>query len=85
MATVPTPAELSYEQTHINESRVTGLLVSNILCLGLAYVAVALRFLCRRVGRIKYDWDDWLILLGLVRYRLLLTHEISFHRLIRCD
>jgi len=67
MATVPTPSELRYEQSHINESAVPGLVASNIIGLSVAYVAVGLRFLCRRIGHIKLDWDDWMVSAGLVR------------------
>ena len=67
MATVPTAAELHYEQAHFDETQVPALLTSNIICLSIAYSAVSLRFLCRRIGHVKHDWDDWLVASGLVR------------------
>ena len=67
MATVPTLSELKYEQTHYDETQVPALLTSNIICLTISYSAVGLRFLCRRIGHIAHDWDDWLVAAGLVR------------------
>ena len=67
MATVPTSSEIRYEQLRINETAVPGLLASNIVGLTVAYIAVGLRFLCRRIGRINHDWDDWLAVSGVVR------------------
>lgn len=66
MATVPTEAELQHERAHYNETQVPALLASNILFLNLATMAVALRFLCRWMSRIKYQYDDWFIVAGLV-------------------
>lgn len=66
MATLPPPSEILYQKEHINESRVPTLLGSGITCLGLAVIAVVLRFISRRLGRIKYEYDDWLIIPGLV-------------------
>ena len=86
MATIPTPAELQYQRAHINDNLVPSLLASNIVCLTLATVAVALRFVCRWVSNIKYQYDDWLIVAGLVRIInltelqiSLLTHFLGFY------
>ncbi|KAK3167196.1 hypothetical protein OEA41_010322 [Lepraria neglecta] len=65
MATVPTAAELQDQRDHINETLVPSLVASNTVCLILAYIAVALRFLCRRMTRVKYEYDDWFIVAGL--------------------
>lgn len=66
MATVPTAEELQYERERWDETHVPALLASNILFLVLATVAVALRFMCRWMSRIKYQYDDWFIVAGLV-------------------
>ncbi len=66
MATVPTAAELQYEREHYDETEVPALLASNLLFLSLAVVAVVIRFLCRWVSKIKYQYDDWFIVAGLV-------------------
>lgn len=64
MATVPTAAELQYEREHYEETQVPALLASNFLFLTLAIAAVVTRFLCRWVSKIKYQYDDWLIVPG---------------------
>jgi len=67
MATIPTPAEAQYQKDHIDDTRVTSLIVANVVCLALAFVFVGLRFLSRWMKRIKCEADDWLIVAGLVR------------------
>ena len=66
MATVLTPAEIRYQEDHINDNGVPSVIAVNAACFSLAAIAVALRFTCRRIKRIKYDADDWLMLAGLV-------------------
>ena len=73
MATVPTKSQIQYEQAHIDETLVSGLLASGVVGITIAYIAVGLRFLCRRLGHIKHDWDDWLVLSGLVSQIVLST------------
>jgi len=67
MATVLTPAEIRNQEDHISDNAVPNVIATNAACLSLAAIAVALRFICRRLKRIKYEADDWLILAGLVR------------------
>ena len=43
--------------------------LANVVCFTIACIAVALRFLARRMARIRYEIDDWLILVALVRER----------------
>ena len=66
MATVLTPAEIHHQQDHINDNAVPTIIAANVVCFSLAFVAVALRFVCRKVSKIKYEADDWLILASLV-------------------
>ena len=67
MATVPTPAEIQYQQEHIGENRIPNIIAANVACLTLAFVFVGLRFLSRWMKRIKCEADDWLVVAGLVR------------------
>ena len=60
------PAEAQYQLEHINETRVSALVSSHIICLVIAYIAVFLRFLSRRINNARHKLDDWLMLLGLV-------------------
>lgn len=66
MATHLTPAEIRYQQDHIGDDARANVIAANAACLPLACIAVALRFGCRRMSRIKYELDDWLILAALV-------------------
>ena len=50
----------------LSESQVPRILGVNIATLILAILAVALRFISRRVSNAKFWWDDWLTLPALV-------------------
>ena len=52
---------------HISDNMVPSIITVNVVCLTIACIAVALRFQARRMIRIRYEADDWLILVGLVR------------------
>ena len=54
------------EQVLGDESQVPQLMGAYITCLIIAYTAVALRFLCRRMKQTQLGIDDWLILASLV-------------------
>ena len=55
-----------YQLAHIQESRVTQIFTSGIICLVAAHIAVILRFSSRRIGKVPIEGDDWSILFGLV-------------------
>ena len=58
--------EARYQLAHINESRVTDILCAQVICMGIATVAVALRFLSRWVQRTHFGPDDWTVLVSLI-------------------
>ena len=61
------PSEIAYEKAHIHQSRQVNLAVSNGICLGIAYIAVLLRFISRRLAKTpngKDDWWTWAALVG---------------------
>jgi hypothetical protein len=60
-------AEIRYQQLHIEDDRSPDVIASIAICLPAAYLAVALRFVSRRVAGAKLLWDDWLIVIALVR------------------
>ena len=68
MGLLPTPAEILYMKEHINDTKVPGILASNIVCLCIAFSAVSLRFISRRLVRAEFKIDDWMIVLALVGY-----------------
>ncbi|KAK0510708.1 hypothetical protein JMJ35_007140 [Cladonia borealis] len=59
------PAKILYEQQHITDDRSAALIAANVVCVSLAFIAVCMRFTSRRMAKIKYKADDWLIISGL--------------------
>ena len=55
----PSPSEIAYEKAHIDQSRQINLAVSNGICLGIAFIAVLLRFISRRLAKTHNGKDDW--------------------------
>ena len=43
----PSAADIEYQKAHINDDRRIGIAVSNVVCLGVAVVAVILRYVSR--------------------------------------
>lgn len=67
MASMPTPTEVLYQEKHISDNQVPNIIATNAICFPIACAAVLLRFISRRISKIKYEADDWLIVAGLVR------------------
>ncbi|KAL8658935.1 MAG: hypothetical protein Q9202_007352 [Teloschistes flavicans] len=65
MATLP-PGEIEYQLAHIHDDRSRELYASQSTCLALACIAVALRFVSRRLIHAKIMADDYMILFALV-------------------
>ena len=68
MATIPTPAEIQEQEMHISDDATPSIIAATAVCYTIACVAIALRFLSRRMAKIKYEADDWLVVAGLVRH-----------------
>lgn len=51
---------------HITDDMAPNIIAANAVCFTIACISVALRFQARRVAMIKYEADDWLIVVGLV-------------------
>ena len=77
MASIPTPAEIKEQEMHITDDMAPNIIAASAVCFAIACVAVALRFRARRLAMIKYEADDWLIVVGLVR-RALLSFALRF-------
>lgn len=71
MAAVPSLAQIQEQLLHVDDDATPNIIAVNVVCFTIACVSVALRFLARRVAGIKYAADDWLILVGLVRHKLI--------------
>lgn len=63
MATL-TPAEILYEEQHINDDRRPMVAAANATFLAITVIAVALRFWSRRLARTPFGLDDVMILLA---------------------
>lgn len=62
----PSPAEILYQQQHINDNRVATLIVADVVCFTLGCIAVCMRLVSRRIANVKYMADDWFIIGALV-------------------
>ena len=59
--------EVQYEREHIRQDQVPRIVASYATCLSLAYIAVVLRFIARRISRAPLQADDLTISIALVR------------------
>lgn len=60
--------DIQYQIDHIHDSRINEIVVSNSICIGLAAIAVLLRFAARRLSKAKIAADDCMVVAALVRY-----------------
>ena len=60
--------ELEYEEAHVQDTHVVQLLVVFAMSMVIGYGAVALRLICRRMGRTRLGWDDGIIIFSLVTH-----------------
>ena len=58
--------EIEYELAHAGDNEGPSLIVAYTVCLSLAYIAVALRFISRWKSRNALLGDDWMLVVGLV-------------------
>ena len=63
----PSPSEIQYQLDHIHEDRSSDIVVSHVICLTIATVAVILRFASRRLCKAAILADDYMIIAALVR------------------
>ena len=60
-----TPADIAYQKAHIKDDRRGDIIVSHAICITLAFLAVILRFISRKLGKIKIQADDYTIIAAL--------------------
>ena len=60
-------SSIEYQLAHAYEDRANEIIVPHVVCLVFAVIAVALRFLSRRM-KAGIHLDDWVCLLALVDY-----------------
>ena len=66
----PSASEIQYQLNHINDDKSVQMLSSQICGMVIAFVAVALRLVSRRVGRVPILADDYMVVVALVRTTL---------------
>ena len=62
------PAEINYELAHSNDNRASNIVVSSVICISLATIAVMLRLLARRLSKAKILADDYMMIFALVSW-----------------
>lgn len=62
------PKEAQYQLAHIHDSRKASVAAAYAVCLPIAFIAVIMRFVSRRIGRVSYGLDDWVIVMAYVRH-----------------
>ena len=70
---------LAYQFAHINDNYQPQLIAATVVCLTVAYVAVGVRFISRRVGRVKFGYDDISIVIALVGLVKILDMLLILH------
>ncbi|PVH91288.1 hypothetical protein DM02DRAFT_636221 [Periconia macrospinosa] len=60
------PADLKYQQDHINDTLQPNIYAACFICLPAAFIAVGLRFLSRPMTASGFGKDDWTIVLALI-------------------
>ncbi|KAJ9364173.1 hypothetical protein DTO280E4_1936 [Paecilomyces variotii] len=60
-----TPEQIQYQMSHKDDDRRAGIVASISIMLAVAYGAVILRVVARRIGRVPLKMDDWMIMVGL--------------------
>lgn len=70
MSGVLTPAEIAYQQQHMEDDRTADILAAALISAILATAAIALRFTCRKLMKASIAWDDYWIIVGWVRASL---------------
>lgn len=63
------PAEIKYELAHIRDNRASNIVVSSVICISLATIAVMLRLLARRLSKAKILADDYMMIFALVSWQ----------------
>ncbi|MCJ1266425.1 hypothetical protein MMC22_006310, partial [Lobaria immixta] len=58
-------SDIQYQLEHLHDSGIPRLLVSQIICLVLAVIAVILRLVSRRLNKASIQSDDYMILIAL--------------------
>ena len=58
--------DIAYQEKHLNDNAIPGIIAANVACTVGAYVAVALRLFSRRLIRAPLKADDWTVIASAV-------------------
>ncbi|KAL8747133.1 MAG: hypothetical protein Q9190_000956 [Brigantiaea leucoxantha] len=61
-----TEADIAYQKAHVRDDRSQDIVVSHAICIALAAIAILLRFVSRRLGKVAVGADDWMIVAAFV-------------------
>ena len=87
------PEEAQFQLEHVDDNIASRCIIASSVTLAVAIVAVILRFLSRRIKRVPYGADDWLMVAALAPiiaftalfYELLLTCGGGRHLILSPD
>lgn len=60
-------AGLEYQRAHWNDDTGPSITIGTAVLLAIAVVSVGTRLFAKRYGRLGWEWDDFLMVLALVR------------------
>lgn len=60
--------QAQYQVAHIHQRRTKDIATSYFICLPIAFIAIIMRFVSRRIGRSSYGADDWVMVVAMVRH-----------------
>lgn len=60
------PEDVAFQKAHIHDDRSRDIIVSHIICLSLAFIAILLRFLSRHIGKVRLEPDDWMVVAAFI-------------------
>ena len=64
---MPLPdSDVAYQEAHAGDDRTLYIIIATVIPLAIAYIAVALRLIARRIVVAKLQADDYLVVVGLV-------------------
>ena len=59
-------SEILYQEEHITDNAVTSLIVSNVVCFVIAFVAITLKLISQRLRHLSLQVDDYLAMAATV-------------------
>ncbi|KAI4210002.1 MAG: hypothetical protein LQ351_007109 [Letrouitia transgressa] len=61
-----TEADIKYQVAHVRDDRSQDIIVSHGICIFLAAIAITMRFISRKLGKVRIGADDWMIVAAFV-------------------